>query len=87
MGALAMLSEWDPAPPIMVKNEKLMACLQRILDKDTEVEMIYRAVALVGNLSQKEGGKLGSLKPGLLRVKSMVKDMTAEVDDILTRLK
>lgn len=87
MGALAMLSEWDPAPPIMVKNEKLMACLQRILDKDTETEMIYRAVALVGNLSQKEGAQLTALKPGLLRVKATLKDMTAEVDDILTRVK
>ncbi|KAG5365483.1 Ring assembly protein 3 [Yarrowia sp. C11] len=87
MGALAMLSEWDPAPPIMVKNEKLMACLQRVLDKDTEVEMIYRAVALVGNLSQKEGTQLTSLKPGLSRVKETVKDMAGEVDDILTRVK
>lgn len=87
LGALAMLSEWDPAAAIMVKNAKLVARMKEILGKDTEEQMLYRATALVGNLSQKEGGQLGSLKEALVRVKGLQKDLGEEIDDILTRVK
>jgi hypothetical protein len=49
-GALAMLSEWGPAPGVMYKSKRLLDRLLGIIAEETSNDIIIRALVVVQNL-------------------------------------
>lgn len=49
-GALAMLSEWGPAPGVMYKSKRLLDRLLKIIAEETSNDILIRALVVMQNL-------------------------------------